>query len=81
MRMSETKKLIPHGWDSQPIGALVTEQLKSNLNVSDATGEGKYPFFTSGEVVLRHSDNLVNGENLGSSEILCDDLIVESKKS
>lgn len=64
MRMSETKKLIPHGWDSQPIGALVTEQLKSNLNVSDATGEGKYPFFTSGEVVLRHSDNLVNGENL-----------------
>lgn len=64
MGMSETKKHIPHGWDSQPIGALVTEQQKSNLNVSDATGEGKYPFFTSGEVVLRHSDNLVNGENL-----------------
>ena len=64
MRMSETKKLIPHGWDSQPIGALVTEQLKSTIKVSEASGFGAYPFFTSGDDILVHSQPLIDGKTI-----------------
>ena len=62
--MSETKKHIPHGWDSQPIGALVTEQLKSTIKVSEASGFGAYPFFTSGDDILVHSQPLIDGKTI-----------------
>ena len=64
MGMSETKKHIPHGWDSQPIGALVTEQLKSTIKVSEASGFGAYPFFTSGDDILVHSQPLIDGKTI-----------------
>ncbi len=64
MGMSETKKHIPHGWDCQPIGALVTEQLKSTIKVSEASGFGAYPFFTSGDDILVHSQPLIDGKTI-----------------
>lgn len=64
MGMSETKEHIPHGWDSQPIGALVTEQLKSTIKVSEASGFGAYPFFTSGDDILVHSQPLIEGKTI-----------------
>lgn len=54
----------PDGWQKDSVGHLIVEQQKSPLNVSDASGFGLYPFFTSGEVILRHNQMLVDGENL-----------------
>ena len=56
--------IIPDGWSKIPIGECVIEKKKSPINVEDANEYGQYPFFTSGESVLRYDDKLVDGENL-----------------
>jgi type I restriction enzyme S subunit len=61
----ETKKIsIPEGWRKVPIGECIVEKKKSPINVEDANEYGIYPFFTSGESVLRYDEKLADGENL-----------------
>lgn len=60
----ESNAHIPEGWYEAAFGSLIKEQPKSTINVQDATGYGDYPFFTSGEKVLRHNSYLVDGENI-----------------
>lgn len=55
---------IPNGWISKPFGSLISEQMKSTIKVSDASGFGLYPFFTSGEDVLVHDSCLIDGETI-----------------
>lgn len=62
--MSEIKKSMPKDWDCQPIGSLINEQAKSSIKVSEATGFGGYPFFTSGEDILTHSQPLIGGNTI-----------------
>lgn len=45
-------------------GSLIIEQPKSTIKVSEATGFGNYPFFTSGEAVLQHLSPLTDGESI-----------------
>lgn len=51
-------------YTTAPIGSLFTELPKSVIKVSDASGYGDFPFFTSGDAILKHSESLVDGENL-----------------
>lgn len=51
-------------WIEKELGELLLEKPKSRFNVADATGFGEYPFFTSGNDVLVHSEKIVEGENL-----------------
>jgi type I restriction enzyme S subunit len=46
------------------IGRGVIENPKSPFKVEDADNFGEFPFFTSGDNILRHSCYLVDGENL-----------------
>lgn len=55
---------MPKDWDCQPIGSLINEQAKSFIKVSEATGFGGYPFFTSGEDILTHSQPLIGGNTI-----------------
>ena len=55
---------IPEDWEENNFGALIFEKPKSQLKVSDATGFGNYPFFTSGEAILVHHKKQIDGENL-----------------
>ena len=55
---------IPSGWVKKAIGECVFEKRKSQINVEDASDFGSYPFFTSGDSVLRFEQKLVDGENL-----------------
>jgi len=55
---------IPEDWEENNFGALIIEKPKSQLKVSDATGFGNYPFFTSGEAILVHHKKQIDGENL-----------------
>ena len=61
--MSDKNK-IPSGWHKIPIGDCIVERKKSPIKVDDATNFGQYPFFTSGDTVLKHITNLVEGENI-----------------
>ncbi|WP_298779043.1 restriction endonuclease subunit S [uncultured Polaribacter sp.] len=54
----------PDGWILDELGKLILERKKSSLKVSDATNFGNYPFFTSGDAVLRHINNLIDGANI-----------------
>lgn len=64
MAMAKNIRHIPDGWDSQTIGNLINEQAKSTIKVSEASGFGAYPFFTSGDDVLVHHSALIDGENV-----------------
>jgi len=55
---------IPSGWYKIPIGDCIVERRKSPIKVDDATNFGSYPFFTSGDTVLKHVTNLVGDENI-----------------
>ena len=57
-------KQIPAGWEENNFGALIIEKPKSHLKVSDAAGFGKFPFFTSGEAILVHNKQQIDGKNL-----------------
>ena len=46
------------------IGDILVENLKSTIQVGDAKGStGEYPFFTSGDAILRWPEFLVDGRN------------------
>ena len=62
--MEENKMRIPEGWGKIELGKLIIERPKSKLKVSDATGFGNYPFFTSGEAILLHHKKQLDGENI-----------------
>ncbi len=62
--MEENKMRIPDGWEEVELGKLIIERPKSKLKVSDATGFGNYPFFTSGEAILLHHKKQLDGENI-----------------
>ena len=55
---------IPQGWHRVPIGDCIVERRKSQIKVDNAAGYGNYPFFTSGEVVLQHTEKQIDGENI-----------------
>ena len=67
--MADDKKLkeqqgLPEGWKWIRLGEVVIENPKSPFKVEDADNFGEFPFFTSGDNILRHSYYLVDGENL-----------------
>ena len=62
--MENTQIQIPEGWKKNNFGNLIIEKPKSQLKVSDATGFGNYPFFTSGEAILLHHKKQIEGENI-----------------
>ena len=55
---------IPEGWKKVKLGDIIIENKKSKFKVEDADNSGCYPFFTSGDSVLSHSEDLTDGENL-----------------
>ena len=55
---------IPQGWHRVSIGDCIVERRKSQIKVDEAAGYGNYPFFTSGEVVLKHTEKQIDGENI-----------------
>ena len=57
-------KDLPEGWKWVRLGEIIIENLKSPFKVEDCDNSGNFPFFTSGDNVLRHSHFLVDGENL-----------------
>jgi len=62
--MEENQVHIPDGWKLNDLGNLIKEQKKSSLKVSDAANFGKFPFFTSGEAVLKHTSKQLDGKNI-----------------
>lgn len=51
-------------WRKVKLGDCFIERKKSSINVEDAKGFGDFPFFTSGESVLLHTEKLIDGENI-----------------
>lgn len=62
--MEENQVHIPDGWRLNELGNLIKEQKKSSLKVSDAANFGEYPFFTSGEAILKHTSKQLDGKNI-----------------
>ncbi|MDD2286380.1 MAG: restriction endonuclease subunit S [Paludibacter sp.] len=62
--MEENQVHIPDGWKLNELGNLIKEQKKSSLKVSDAANFGKFPFFTSGEAILKHTSKQLDGKNI-----------------
>ncbi len=62
--MEENSKNILPDWKSNELGNLIVERKKSPIKVSDADNYGDYPFFTSGDAILKHSKMLVDDENI-----------------
>lgn len=60
----ELKREIPKGWEVKKVGDILEEANKSKIQVNNANGKGKYPFFTSGESVLAFDEYLVDGFNI-----------------
>lgn len=54
----------PLDWRKVKLGDCFIERKKSPINVEDAKGFGDFPFFTSGESVLLHTEKLIDGENI-----------------
>lgn len=49
---------------STPLEELIVQHKKSKIQVSQAVRDGKYPFYTSGQITIRHNDYLIDGLNL-----------------
>jgi type I restriction enzyme, S subunit len=62
--MEENQVHIPDGWKLNELGNLIKEQKKSSLKVSDAANFGEFPFFTSGEAILKHTSKQLDGKNI-----------------
>lgn len=62
--MEENQVHIPDGWVLNELSNLIIEKRKSSLKVSDATNYGNFPFFTSGETILKHTDKQIDGQNI-----------------
>ncbi|GAB4111958.1 MAG: restriction endonuclease subunit S [Candidatus Caldatribacteriota bacterium] len=61
--MNENMK-VPEGWKMVRLGEIITENSKSPFKVEEAGNQGSFPFFTSGEGILRHSKFLIDNENI-----------------
>ncbi len=59
----ELKGEIPDGWLVKTIGDIIVEHEKSQIQVNEALDNGNYPFFTSGENILRFNDYFVDNFN------------------
>lgn len=59
-----TENQLPDGWITAEFGKIIVEKKKSNLKVSDANNFGHYPFFTSGDAVLKHTDAIIENSNI-----------------
>lgn len=55
------KREIPVGWEVKQIRDILEEQEKSSVQVNQADILGVYPFFTSGNDVLRYNKYFVDG--------------------
>ncbi len=55
---------VPKGWKRVKLGDIIIENKKSKFKVEDADNSGYYPFFTSGESILTHSQYIIDGENI-----------------
>jgi len=51
-------------WQEFTISKIIDEQRKSKLQVQNAIDHGSYPFFTSGERVLKHTEYIAEGDNI-----------------
>ena len=49
------KREIPIDWEVKQIGNMIQEQEKSSIQVNQADNTGKYPFFTSGNEILKYN--------------------------
>ena len=54
------KREIPIGWEVKQIGSILKEQEKSSVQVNQANNNGKYPFFTSGNDILKYDEYFVD---------------------
>ena len=54
------KREIPINWEVKQIGSILQEQEKSSVQVNQANNTGKYPFFTSGNEILKYGDFFVD---------------------
>ena len=55
---------IPIEWSSTSIGNIIEENPKSTIQVNATDKDGNYPFFTSGESILKNKNYLVDGHNI-----------------
>jgi type I restriction enzyme S subunit len=51
-------------WQEFTISNIIIEQSKSKLQVQNAIDHGSYPFFTSGERILKHTEYITEGDNI-----------------
>ena len=56
--------MIPEGWRVDRLGSIIVENEKSRIQVNQASTSGMFPFFTSGEKILKYNDFLVTGRNI-----------------
>ena len=54
----------PKKWKVVKLGSILKESKKSKIQVSGAKQEGQFPFFTSGEGIIRFDEFFVDGFNL-----------------
>ena len=54
------KREIPINWEVKQIGSILQEQEKSSVQVNQANDTGKYPFFTSGNEILKYDEFFVD---------------------
>src|SRR5574344_2027576 len=54
------KREIPEDWEVKKMGDILLEQKKSSVQVNQVDDSGVYPFFTSGNDILKHSEYFVN---------------------
>jgi len=55
---------LPKGYIIYRLGDVIKENEKSRIKVNEVDSMGNYPFFTSGEKILRSSGCIVKGENI-----------------
>ena len=55
------KKEIPEGWEVKQLKDIVIENNKSKTQVGQVSNSGDYPFFTSGEEILKSDKHIING--------------------
>jgi type I restriction enzyme S subunit len=51
-------------WKEYTISNIIIEQSKSKLQVQNANEHGRWPFFTSGERILKHTEYITEGDNI-----------------
>ena len=67
LRTTAVSKIeIPTKWPLVKIGEIISENIKSNIQVNSAKNNlsGKYPFYTSGLNIYRYDTALVSGKNI-----------------